>query len=120
MQLPKASNDRLIFAPSCKRSPRFFVADARSDPARSMIESTAFVQVACAPDARSLCWMCTCKTAWERDDAWLASVGADDPRSGCYCIFKLGGIREPTFRPIGVPPNQLFHNFRGILKGVSR
>lgn len=32
MQLPSASRERLMFAPSCSRAPRFFVAAARSEP----------------------------------------------------------------------------------------
>lgn len=41
MTLPRASRDRLIFAPSLKRAPLALVALARSDPARSMRDSLA-------------------------------------------------------------------------------
>ena len=36
MQFARARSDLLIFAPSIKRAPRFDVADALSDPARSI------------------------------------------------------------------------------------
>lgn len=36
MQLAKASRDRLIFAPSMRRMPLFYVFEARSEPARSI------------------------------------------------------------------------------------
>ena len=39
MQLPSASSDRLMLAPSLRRMPLFVVFAARSDPARSTIDS---------------------------------------------------------------------------------
>jgi hypothetical protein len=42
MQLPRASRDRLIFAPSTIRIPRLSDVAARSDPARSISHNREF------------------------------------------------------------------------------
>lgn len=55
MQLPKASNDRLMFAPSTNLIPLLLVFDARSDPARSIKLNFAIFISAVAPCALSLC-----------------------------------------------------------------
>lgn len=43
MQLPRARRDLLMLAPSINRSPLFFVTDARSLPAKSIILRVAMV-----------------------------------------------------------------------------
>ncbi|MES1923418.1 hypothetical protein MHBO_004985 [Bonamia ostreae] len=44
MQFPRDSNERLMFAPSRKRNPLFFVLLARSEPAKSIRDSFAVLQ----------------------------------------------------------------------------
>lgn len=75
MQLPSANRDLLMFAPSMSRSPRFFVALARSLPARSIMLRVAMVCGSFMAALRSFCWTLICRTAWERDDVAFASVG---------------------------------------------
>jgi hypothetical protein len=75
MQLPSASNDLLIFAPSIKRSPRFFVALARSLPAKSIMLRVAMVWGSLTDALRSFDETLICRTACDRDDVALASVG---------------------------------------------
>lgn len=48
MQFASASNERLIFAPSRNRNPRFSVTVPRSDPARSIndnLELSVFIAI---------------------------------------------------------------------------
>lgn len=48
MQFPSAKSDLLMFAPSLKRSPRFVVTVARSEPAKSIndiLESFTWVEM---------------------------------------------------------------------------
>jgi hypothetical protein len=74
MQLPKASNERLMLAPSTKRMPLLFVFDALSDPARSIKLSFAILISALAPCALSLCSTVIWSTACDLELASLASV----------------------------------------------
>ena len=76
MQLPSASRERLMLAPSLRRAPLLSVLLARSEPARSTIESLPMrtLPVTCA--VRSDCSMVTCSTACEREETWLAAVGS--------------------------------------------
>ena len=93
--LPSAKRERLMLFPSRKRSPDSPVAHPLSDPAKSMSDIFATLTFVLRPDARSLCliqtWnkqsvqFCnwgyveirkvTWKTAWEREDSALWSVG---------------------------------------------
>ena len=75
MQLPSASRDLLMFAPSMSRSPRFLVALARSLPARSMMLRVAMVWGSLMSALRSFCEILICSTAWEREEVAFASVG---------------------------------------------
>lgn len=52
MQLPRASKDLLILAPSLNLSPRFVVAVALSEPARSIRDILACITCALRPVAR--------------------------------------------------------------------
>ena len=54
MQLPRASSDLLMLAPSVRRSPRFLVALARSLPAKSMMLRVAMVWGSLTEALRSL------------------------------------------------------------------
>ena len=65
-----------MFAPSIKRSPRFFVELALSDPARSMSDSLPVFTCEILPSARSLCSTRICSTAWDREDSLFAAVGS--------------------------------------------
>lgn len=75
MQLPSASKDLLMLAPSIKRSPRFLVALARSLPAKSMILRVAMVCGSLTDALRSLDDTLICRTACDREDVAFASVG---------------------------------------------
>jgi hypothetical protein len=66
---------QLDIVPSAKRVPRFLVADARSLPARSIKESVAIVKSSDTLAVLSRWQMFICKTACDRDDVALASVG---------------------------------------------
>jgi len=55
MQLPSASRDRFMLAPSTKRIPLLLVLEARSDPARSIRLNFAIFISAVAPWTLSLC-----------------------------------------------------------------
>mmetsp|Transcript_69640 Transcript_69640/g.191123 ORF Transcript_69640/g.191123 Transcript_69640/m.191123 type:complete len:401 (+) Transcript_69640:521-1723(+) len=76
MQLPSASSERLILAPSLSRCPVLSVLLARSEPARSTIDSLPIrtLPVTCA--VASDCSMVTCSTACERLETWFAAVGS--------------------------------------------
>ena len=69
------SNDRLILAPSSNLSPRFLVTEARSLPARSIMDRVAIRWFSETPAVRGFCNTLICRTAWERDDVAFASVG---------------------------------------------
>src|SRR5438128_1024663 len=73
MQLPSASSDLLMLAPSSNRSPRFLVALARSLPARSIILSVAMVCGSLISALRSFWATLICSTACDRDDTALAA-----------------------------------------------
>jgi hypothetical protein len=75
MQPPRASRDLLILAPSSKRSPRFLVALARSLPAKSMMLRVAMVWGSLTDALRSLEETLIWRTACDRDEVALASVG---------------------------------------------
>ena len=68
MQLPSASSERLMLAPSLSRCPVLSVLLARSDPARSTIDNlpmrTLPVTCAVASDCSTVIW----STAWEREE----------------------------------------------------
>lgn len=74
IQFPSANKLLLIFAPSTNLIPLLLVLDARSEPAKSISDSLAMLISALMPWALSLCSTVTYSTAWERDDASLASV----------------------------------------------
>ena len=63
MQLANARRDLLIFAPSYNLIPLLFVAEALSDPAKSIRESFAMFIYAEIPCALSLCSTVIYKTA---------------------------------------------------------
>ena len=65
-----------MFAPSIKRSPRFLVELALSDPARSMSDSLPVFTSDILPSARSRCSTRICSTAWDLDDSLFAAVGS--------------------------------------------
>lgn len=71
---------RLMLAPSVSRSPRFCVAEARSEPARSMRDNFPTVVDSCGFWQLTiffvLCFTSTCRTACERDDTLFAAVGS--------------------------------------------
>mmetsp|Transcript_13711 Transcript_13711/g.38985 ORF Transcript_13711/g.38985 Transcript_13711/m.38985 type:complete len:221 (+) Transcript_13711:1337-1999(+) len=71
MQFPRASSDRLMFAPSMRRTPRLSVCDARSDPARSIIDSFPMNVSRC-----SRCSTVTCSTACDLDEVTFIAVGS--------------------------------------------
>ena len=75
MQLPSASSERLMLAPSFMRRPWLLVADARSEPARSMTLSDALHRSSTVPAVRGRRVTLICSTAWLRLLAALASVG---------------------------------------------
>lgn len=75
MQLPKDNSDLLMFAPSVSRAPLFLVALARSLPAKSMILSVAIVWGSSIFAFRSFCATLIWRTACDREDVALASVG---------------------------------------------
>src|SRR4051812_16559897 len=75
MQLPSASSDLLMLAPSNSRSPRFLVALARSLPARSMMLSVAMVCGSLTSAFRSFWAMLIWSTACDREETALAAVG---------------------------------------------
>lgn len=74
MQLPKASRDLLMLAPSSNLSPLFLVTEARSEPARSMTLRVATVQSSTRPAVLGFRRMLTLMTACEREETALASV----------------------------------------------
>uniref|UniRef100_A0A915HMT9 Uncharacterized protein n=1 Tax=Romanomermis culicivorax TaxID=13658 RepID=A0A915HMT9_ROMCU len=61
MQLPRASNDLLMLAPSRIRSPQFLVAVALSDPAKSTKTILEIKTSLLKPAFRGLCFKCTSK-----------------------------------------------------------
>ena len=74
MQLPSDSSDRLILAPSRMRSVLLVVAEARSDPAKSINDILAVRTSALRPEARLRILTQIQNTACEREDVALASV----------------------------------------------
>ena len=68
MQLPRASNDLFMFAPSISLMPQLFVFDAHSDPARSIKESFPDQTSALMPQSLSLYSTTTCKTACDQEE----------------------------------------------------
>lgn len=74
IQLPRASNDLLILAPSSKRIPLLFVLEARSLPARSINDNLAILISALIPWALSLCSTVIWRTAWLLELVSFASV----------------------------------------------
>jgi len=76
IQLPKAKRDRLMLAPSISRIPRLFVFEAHSDPAKSINDNFPYQTSAFIPRSLSRYSTVTCKTAWDQDECWLASVGS--------------------------------------------
>ena len=84
MQLPSASRERLILAPSSNRRPLLCVCEALSEPARSIIESLPTVPTSGFLGSRRSTR--TWNTACERDDVtFIASAG----------LF-LGGLLVPA------------------------
>mmetsp|Transcript_22894 Transcript_22894/g.46003 ORF Transcript_22894/g.46003 Transcript_22894/m.46003 type:complete len:286 (-) Transcript_22894:792-1649(-) len=76
MQLASASSDRLMLAPSTILIPRFWVFEARSDPARSISDSFPICTVSSVPCDFPFDSTEICNTACERDDTLLAAVGS--------------------------------------------
>ena len=76
MQLPNASNDLLILAPSIIRCPLLLVRDARSDPAKSIMLSFPTCSSPWSPARLSVYSHTICNTAWERDEVALAPVAS--------------------------------------------
>eukprot|EP00162_Nutomonas_longa_P015232 comp22249_c0_seq4/m.52824 comp22249_c0_seq4/g.52824 ORF comp22249_c0_seq4/g.52824 comp22249_c0_seq4/m.52824 type:complete len:311 (-) comp22249_c0_seq4:537-1469(-) len=76
MQLASASSERLMFAPSIMRMPRFSVWLARSEPARSTSESLPILTKCETPAVRSRWATVTCRIACERELVSLAFVGS--------------------------------------------
>ena len=71
MQFPRASSDRLMLAPSRNLSPRFVVAVARSEPARSIRESLAMRKSVDRFAVLSRCLTNTCgRTPSVKVNAW--------------------------------------------------
>jgi len=84
IQFPRASKLLLILAPSTSLYPRLFVAEALSDPAKSISDSFAILISAEVPCALSLCSTVTYKTAWDLLEVSFASV-----RSLVLCKLPL-------------------------------
>lgn len=66
-----------MFAPSKSRAPRFLVTDARSLPARSIIER---VELSASSERSPVLFLIVrliCRTAWDREEVAFASVGDD-------------------------------------------
>ena len=66
MQLPSASKDLLMLAPSLNRAPLFEVTMARSDPARSIRDIFPMVMFAFKLAVLSLCLRNTCNVLQEK------------------------------------------------------
>jgi hypothetical protein len=77
-----------MLAPSKSRAPRFLVAEARSLPARSMIESVELVASSDKSPVLFLIMMLIWRTAWEREDVAFASVG-EEVRFSLPCKIKF-------------------------------
>jgi len=76
MQLPRASSDLLIFAPSTILMPRFPVLAALSDPAKSISDSLPILISDCTPVSFSLYSQMIYKTAWDLEDVSFAPVAS--------------------------------------------
>lgn len=74
IQFPRAKRLLLMFAPSTNLIPLLFVLLALSDPARSIRLNFAIFISALIPWALSLCSTVIYKTAWDLEEASLASV----------------------------------------------
>lgn len=77
VNIPRARSDLLMLAPSVKRMPLQPLAEARSEPARSIIDSFMIFTLRLS---LLVIRMYTWKTECERDDSALASVG-------CWVLF---------------------------------
>ena len=100
MQLPSARSERLMFAPSVSRCPLLSVFVARSEPARSIIESLP--SLAAPSPNRGFEWTDTCNTACERDETSLhevASVVRYRLPSCIICIISLGDCTSFSLAP---------------------
>lgn len=76
MQLPRASSDLLMLAPSIIRMPLLFVLEARSEPAKSIKLSFPTCNSPYIPACLSVYSHVICITACERDDVALAPVAS--------------------------------------------
>lgn len=76
MQLPRASKDLLMLAPSIMRSPRFPVLAALSDPARSMRDSLPTLISVLIPEPLSLYSQIIYRTACDLLEVSLAFVAS--------------------------------------------
>ena len=68
IQFASAKRDLLIFAPSINRAPRFNVADALSDPARSIKDNFDSTILSLPLFNRNLWQMLSCNIAWDLDE----------------------------------------------------
>lgn len=76
MTLPSARSERLMFAPSLSRAPRFLVTVALSEPARSTRHILATFTSADRPAVLSRCLTntCTCKTTEELNPVYFKKL----------------------------------------------
>jgi hypothetical protein len=85
MQLPNASNDLLMLAPSIILMPLFPVLAALSDPAKSISDNFPILSSASMPASLSLCSHMICRTACDLDDVSFAPVAS-------HCLFLLPNL----------------------------
>mmetsp|Transcript_105520 Transcript_105520/g.305190 ORF Transcript_105520/g.305190 Transcript_105520/m.305190 type:complete len:230 (+) Transcript_105520:1354-2043(+) len=78
MQFPSASKERLMFAPSRSRTPRLSVCEARSEPARSIIDNFPIIVICPSPGAAGArrCSTTIWSTAWDLDEVTFMAVGS--------------------------------------------
>jgi hypothetical protein len=76
MQLPKASKDLLMLAPSIILMPLLLVLLALSEPAKSIKDSFPILSSASMPASLSLCSHIICKTACDLEEVSLAPVAS--------------------------------------------
>ncbi len=76
MQLPKASKDLFMLAPSIILMPLLLVLLALSDPAKSIKDSLPILSSASIPASLSLCSHIICNTACDLEEVSFAPVAS--------------------------------------------
>ena len=124
MQLASASNDRLMLAPSTSRAPLLSVAEARSDPARSTMDSFPTRTTSFSPTALSLPSTMICITACERLEVSFFLVGSTErfrfPRCSSCIVSSTVDVVNSVMPATQIPFTGSSRRSRFPVAGFSR